>query len=237
MPAPKTFRIGIICGSQRTPRVGDQVADFVAETIQAHIASAAPSASGPSFAFDRIDVAALGLPLFDEPGIPSKIEDRPAGYAHEHTRRWSARVAALDGFVFVTPQYNWGIPAGLKNAIDYLFHEWRGKPAVVVAYGGHGGDKCSAQMRTVLAGGVDMQVGDRMVVNLSFPSREVLYKAAKGEDIGVKGPGAVTWRAERKAVVAAWEQMAGLLASEGLGKVVNQVSGKFRQIKLALEKA
>jgi NAD(P)H-dependent FMN reductase len=54
--------------------------------------------------------------------------------------------------VFVTPQYNWGYPAALKNAIDHLYREWRGKPALIVTYGSQGGGKCAAQLREVLVG-------------------------------------------------------------------------------------
>ena len=50
----------------------------------------------------------------------------------------------------MTPQYNWGYPAPLKNAIDHLYKEWVGKPAMIVTYGGHGGDKRAAQLRQVL---------------------------------------------------------------------------------------
>ena len=46
-------------------------------------------------------------------------------------------------------QYNWGYPAVLKNAIDYLYHEWKGKPAAIVSYGGHGGGKGAAQLHQV----------------------------------------------------------------------------------------
>jgi len=54
--------------------------------------------------------------------------------------------------VFVTPQYNWGYPAALKNALDHLYSEWAGKPAMIVTYGGHGGGRCAAQLRQVLEG-------------------------------------------------------------------------------------
>ncbi len=53
--------------------------------------------------------------------------------------------------VFVSPQYNWGYPAPLKNAIDHLYKEWAGKPAMIVTYGGHGGSKCAAQLRQAFA--------------------------------------------------------------------------------------
>lgn len=84
----------------------------------------------------------------DEPGIPAMGEYRQA-----HTRARSRKIAGADGFVFVSPQYNWGYPAPLKNALDHVYREWRGKPAVIVTYGGHGGGKCSAQLLQVIEGG------------------------------------------------------------------------------------
>jgi NAD(P)H-dependent FMN reductase len=83
----------------------------------------------------------------DEPGIPSRGD-----YALGHTRAWSRKISEGDAFVFVTPQYNWGYPAPLKNALDHLYKEWSGKPAMIVTYGGHGGGKCADQLRQVLAG-------------------------------------------------------------------------------------
>lgn len=84
--------------------------------------------------FDEVqvaDLAELNLPLLDEPNHP-----RLAKYEHEHTKRWSATVAAADAIVFVTSEYNYGYPAPLKNAVDYLHHEWRHKALGYVSYGG-----------------------------------------------------------------------------------------------------
>jgi NAD(P)H-dependent FMN reductase len=206
---PPAFKIGVIIGSQRKPRCGDQIADFVLGTIKSHQEQLRLDDKGsgtPSITFQVIDIATLDLPLLDEPGVPSQITD-PSLYAHEHTRAWSRTVSAIDAFVFVTPQYNWGIPAGLKNALDYLFHEWKGKPAMVVSYGGHGGDKCAAAMQVVLGGGLRMNVVDE-AVNLSFPSRDVLYQAAAGEDLGLDGgSGRGMWAGERSKIVEVWEKM------------------------------
>ncbi len=77
------------------------------------------------------DLAAVGLPLLDEPHHPSKRR-----YLHDHTHRWSGLVDAADGFVFITPEYNRGMPGSLKNALDYLHEEWRHKPAAFVSYSG-----------------------------------------------------------------------------------------------------
>jgi NAD(P)H-dependent FMN reductase len=81
-----------------------------------------------------LDLNDWPLPLSDEPKGPST-----GIYVHER-------------FFFVTPQYNWGYPASLKNALDHLLKEWNGKPALIVSYGHHGGVKAAAQLRQVLEG-------------------------------------------------------------------------------------
>jgi NAD(P)H-dependent FMN reductase len=83
------------------------------------------------FEIEVIDLLEFRLPLLDEPNHP-----RLRQYVNPHTHRWSERVDAADAFVFVTPEYNHGYPASLKNAIDYLHHEWRFKPVGFVSYGG-----------------------------------------------------------------------------------------------------
>jgi NAD(P)H-dependent FMN reductase len=95
--------------------------------------------------YELLDLRDWPLPMDDEPAIPAGGPH----YVHSHTQAWSRKIAAADAFVFVTPQYNWGYPAPLKNAVDHLFKEWNGKPAVIVTYGGHGGGKCAAQFRQV----------------------------------------------------------------------------------------
>ncbi|ROV94994.1 hypothetical protein VMCG_08312 [Cytospora schulzeri] len=209
----KTFRVGVICGSTRSPRAGPQITEFVHKTIETHLLKpqdTTSNAPAPAITLEPVDIAAFHLPLFDEPGIPKAITDRPAGYAHQHTRDWSARVAALDAFVFVTPQYNWGIPAGLKNAIDYLFHEWTGKPAMIVSYGGHGGDKAAGALGTVLQGLRMRTPGG--TVNLSFPDREFAGKCFVGEDLGLMEEGSEVWVKDREDIVAVWEEMSGMLS-------------------------
>lgn len=73
-------------------------------------------------------------------------------YRTDLTKAWSEKIRSGDAFVFVSPQYNWGYPAVLKNALDHLYREWTGKPAMIVTYGGHGGNKCAAQLHQVLTG-------------------------------------------------------------------------------------
>jgi NAD(P)H-dependent FMN reductase len=111
--------------------------------IAAWVIGLAEACSG--LEYELLDLLDWLLPAHDEPDIPA----RGAHYMHPHTQAWSRKIAAADALVFVTPQYNWGYPAPLKNAIDHLYKEWHGKPAVIVTYGGHGGGKCAAQFRQV----------------------------------------------------------------------------------------
>lgn len=101
-----------------------------------------------------IDLEAHSLPLYNEPAIPSHLPSTnpTPHYVHEHTRAWSKTVRQYDGFIFVTPQYNWSIPASLKNALDYLYWEWNGKPAGIVTYGGKGGGKAGDHLQQILTG-------------------------------------------------------------------------------------
>ncbi|MGH9691424.1 MAG: NADPH-dependent FMN reductase [Candidatus Acidiferrales bacterium] len=129
-------KVEIIIGSTRPKRIGEQVAEWVLSLV-----------SGTrDIEFELVDLARWPLPN-DEPNIPANQE-----YMHEHTKAWSRQVSAGDGYVFVTPQYNWGYPASLKNAIDHLYKEWLGKPAAIMSYGHRGGAKAAAQLRQVLEG-------------------------------------------------------------------------------------
>jgi NAD(P)H-dependent FMN reductase len=193
-------KVGVIVCSQRVPRAGLQITEFVLKTIQQ---------TNPSVTLSLIDLSIWDLPLFNEPGIPSQITS-PDQYTHAHTKRWSAEISSHSAFVFVTPQYNWGYPASIKNAIDYLFNEWKGKPAMIVSYGGHGGGKAAGQLKQVLQG-VGMRPAERMV-GLTFPGRELLVKAAKGEELGLDAKSEEgVWSKEREEIVKAFEELVGLL--------------------------
>lgn len=86
------------------------------------------------------------LPFLDEPLSP-RVSDN---YVHEHTREWSKVINGADGFIFITPEYNHGYSPVLKNAIDYLYKEWRGKPVALVGYGGGGARDSIRQLREIL---------------------------------------------------------------------------------------
>jgi NAD(P)H-dependent FMN reductase len=130
------LRIGIITGSTRPNRKSLDVAQWVLET----------AAKRGDAEYELVDIRDFELPLLDEPAPPIM-----GNYQQPHTRRWAAKIASLDGFVFVTPEYNHGIPAALKNAIDFLFAEWNNKAAAFVSYGGAGGARAVEHLRLVLA--------------------------------------------------------------------------------------
>jgi len=94
-----------------------------------------------AFEVELIDLLEVGLPLLDEPNHPNLRK-----YEKVHTKAWSARVAATDAFVFVVPEYNYGMPPALLNALDYLYHEWHYKAAAFLSYGGQSGGLRSVQM-------------------------------------------------------------------------------------------
>lgn len=137
--------VGFVVGSTRTTRLGPFITKYLQEKMAPHCRSAQ---------FSTVDLATFPLPLYDEPVMPGKqpAENPTPHYEHDFTRQWSAEVLKYDALVFVTPQYNWSVPAGLKNALDYLYHEWKGKPAGIVSYGGRGGDKAATHLRDILNG-------------------------------------------------------------------------------------
>ncbi len=129
------MRVAIILGSTRPGRNGEAVGRWIYE-----IAKNRSNAD-----FELVDIKDFDLPLLDEPIPPSMGQ-----YSNEHTKTWSAKIDSFDAYVFVTPEYNHGIPGALKNAIDFLFREWNDKAAGFVSYGGAGGVRAVEQLRLVM---------------------------------------------------------------------------------------
>ncbi|MFN2323481.1 MAG: NADPH-dependent FMN reductase [Trueperaceae bacterium] len=161
----------VVIASTRPGRVGLPVGTWVAERARAHGA----------FEVRVADLAEVALPLLDEPHHP-----RLQRYEFDHTRRWSEIVAAADAFAFVAPEYNHGIVAPLKNALDYLVLEWRRKPAGIVSYGGvSAGLRAAGQLKQVLAalqvvpvgGGVPIPMIGQRVEDGAVVANEPMEKA------------------------------------------------------------
>ncbi|MGW3892670.1 NADPH-dependent FMN reductase [Micromonospora chokoriensis] len=134
-------KIAIVIGSTRPGRRGANVAQWVQDASNSHEAIKAGDAT-----VEIVDIAEFGLPLLDE-AVPALFGQ----YRNEHTHQWSRTIASYDAFVFVTPEYNRSVPASLKNAIDFLYHEWSNKAAGFVSYGTQGGVRAVEQLRTSLA--------------------------------------------------------------------------------------
>lgn len=129
-------RLLIIGSSTRAERVGSALAEWITEVAGQH----------GGFDVELVELGDLDLPFMDEPKHP-----RLRAYQHDHTRAWSAKVDATDAFIFVIPEYNHGMPATIKNALDYLHHEWQYKVAGVVSYGGvSAGTRAGEMLRQVL---------------------------------------------------------------------------------------
>ena len=125
------YKLKIIIASTRPGRKGPSIADWVFKTALTYT----------EFQTELVDLAVINLPFLDEPNHP-----RFKKYEKQHTKEWSALIDATDAFIIVTPEYNYGFPAPLKNAIDFLFQEWQYKPVAFVSYGGIAGGTRSVQM-------------------------------------------------------------------------------------------
>lgn len=145
------IRIAVIVGSTRPGRKAEDVARWVMEIAKLR----------SDAAYELVDVQDFHLPLLDEEVPPSM-----GRYAQHHTKAWAAKIASYDGFVFVTPEYNHGTSAALKNALDFLFAEWNNKAAGFVGYGSAGGARAVESLRLVMG---ELKIADvRSQVMLSL---------------------------------------------------------------------
>ncbi len=134
--------IAIIIGSTRPGRKGEAVGRWVYDIAQKRTDAA----------FELVDLLHFNLPLLDEPMPPAMGK-----YSKQHTKDWAQKIASFDAYVFVTPEYNHGIPGALKNALDFLYTEWNNKAAGFVGYGNTGGARSVEQLRLVMA---ELQMAD-----------------------------------------------------------------------------
>lgn len=123
-------RLGVVLVSVREGRAGEPVGQWFLERAKDH----------GGFEVELVDLKAVDLPILREANHP-----RLQKYTEPKTQAWSKTIAALDAFVFVTPEYNFSMPPSLVNALDHLYHEWSYKPAGFVSYGGVSGGLRSVQ--------------------------------------------------------------------------------------------
>ncbi len=152
------MKIQIILGSTRNHRVGEKVAKWLYNQVK----------NTPDAEIELVDLEDYPLPFYDEPVIPKMIK---GDYSNKVAKKWAAKVAEADGYIVVTPEYNHGYPAVLKNALDYVYYEWNNKPIGFVSYGGiSGGLRAVEQLRQVV---IELEmVPIRESVSFQFVSKQ-----------------------------------------------------------------
>jgi NAD(P)H-dependent FMN reductase len=167
------LNLQVIVVSTRPERKGPLVAAWFLDRARAH----------GKFDIELIDLAEVNLPVFDEPKHP-RFQD----YLHDHTKAWSKTVARADAFVFVTPEYDFSMPASLANALQYLLVEWAYKPVGFVSYGGVSGGTRGVQMTKLLVTSLKMMP---MFEAVAIP----FFAQHINADTGVFDPGEVPVKA------------------------------------------
>ena len=146
--------IKIIVGSTRQNRFSEYPARWIFEAVKQR----------GDFNAELLDLRDYPLPFFAEPVSPAMAKEP---YTHEVVARWRNKIKEADGFIVVTPEYNRGYPAVLKNALDYVYYEWNKKPVGFVSYGIVGGARSVEQLRLV---SIELQMAPvRAAIHISAP--------------------------------------------------------------------
>lgn len=131
------MKIGIIVGSIREGRNGIGVGEWVLEKAQSH--------GGAEF--ELVDLKSFNVPLLTTATVPGAAQKK---YDSPEVTAWSQKIDELDGYIFVTPEYNHGVPGGFKNAFDSLGSEWSNKAVALIGYGADNGVRAVEQWRPIL---------------------------------------------------------------------------------------
>lgn len=164
-----------ITTSTRPGRKGPAVAEWFLSIANEH----------PEFETELLDLKEIDLPFMDEAKHP-RLQD----YSHDHTKRWSEIIDSADAYVFVNCEYNHGMSAPLKNALDYLYHEWSYKPGAFVSYGGvAGGTRAIQMIKQVITTQKMMPISEAVHIpfvakhmneNGVFEGTDAMYQSAEG---------------------------------------------------------
>ncbi len=160
------IKILVVVGSTRRGRFCEKPAQWILHLLEKRSEVSAR----------LLDLRSFPMPFFDENVSPARAV--PGTYGDDVVRKWSAAVGDGDGFIFVSPEYNHGPPAVLKNALDWLYKEWNRKPAAFVSYGGVGGARSVQQLREI---SIELQMAPiRSAVHLPMAT---LYTHFQGGDV------------------------------------------------------
>jgi NAD(P)H-dependent FMN reductase len=132
---PNMTVISVIVGSTREGRFSEKPAEWIFQHLKKRDGVDA----------QLLDLRDFPMPFFDQP-VPPAMPGRPA-YENDVVQKWTAEIRGADGFIIVTAEYNYGPPAALKNAIDWVYPEWKRKAATFVSYGVAAGVRSVQQLR------------------------------------------------------------------------------------------
>ncbi|OHX01219.1 NADPH-dependent FMN reductase [Colletotrichum incanum] len=194
-------KVAVIATSTRIPRIGTKVAELVKHAIT-------KDAADSSIDLSLVEVATFKLPVFDEQIIPAQV---PAlgNFVHDHSKAWSSEIAKHDAYILVIPEYNYGLAGGTKNAIDYLYNEWIGKPIAIVSYGIMGGNSASSQAQKTLEGMKLRVAPTRPALAFAGGAGPDLMAAIGHGDIGEESR--KRWEAETETILKAFGELKELL--------------------------
>lgn len=131
-----TLNVKVILGSSRQNRFSELPGAWLMEQLKKR----------NDITAELLDLRTYPMPFFDEPITPSSKKDE---YANETVERWRLKIKEADAFIVITPEYNHGYPAILKNAFDYVYPEWNNKPIAYISYGSAMGARSVEQLRMV----------------------------------------------------------------------------------------
>ncbi|OGM47683.1 NAD(P)H-dependent FMN reductase LOT6 [Aspergillus bombycis] len=190
-------KVALIKGSTRTPSVGPDITDWVHNILK--------SQTTDTLQIELLDIADFNLPVYDEPVVPAMV---PAlkQFTKEHSKKWSAAIASFQGYIFVIPEYNLGLAGGTKNAIDYLYSEWPGKPVAIISYGAQGGKNASQQLSESLRVVMKMEVMATRVL-LPFAPGSDVYSAINEGALGEESRKAWEDDGKKEQVLQAWKEL------------------------------
>jgi NAD(P)H-dependent FMN reductase len=168
-------KLGVVIGSVREGRVGLPIAQWFVERAREH----------KGFDVELLDLKIINLPIFAE-----RTHPRLQKYESEQQKAWSATIAPIDAFVFVTPEYNYSIAPALLNAIDYLLHEWAYKAVGFVSYGGISGGLRAVQHAKQTLSAVKL-VAIPEAVTIPFVAKLVEHNTFAATDVHDKSAAAM----------------------------------------------
>lgn len=131
-------KVLLVLSSVREGRIADKILDQVKARFE-----------GKDVEIDVADFKAAPLPFFDHPASPATEDFAPE---NENVKEWTGQVNDADVVLFLTAENNFSYTAVLKNAIDWINHEWADKPVAFIGYGWSGGSKAIKELRTLFTG-------------------------------------------------------------------------------------